>query len=234
MKRPREILAFFVSPLTTSEEETLGAPPDLVTSWLKFLLFYFFLCVEISIFTSINKQNMSHSKPFPGAPMAGFFFQIKTAQISQGLLGMPGKLGKLGKMYETLSQFLAHNEYPYFVLFTEVMEVYEKKHKPFWDGFLPGLIAIQNSDDESLIYQYMENTYGEYWEKAQDPLTYISALLRFTKDNPTGNEKEEVYILSCILWSIYISVHDNSMFNELYQIFEKNKKTYMPSIQNLN
>ena len=177
---------------------------------------------------------MSHSKPFPGAPTAGFFFQIKTAQISQGLLDMPGKLGKIGKMYKILSQFLVHNEYPYFVLFTEVMEVYEKKHRPFWDGFLPGLMAIQNSDDESLIYQYMENTYGEYWEKAQDPLTYISALLRFTKDNPTGNEKEEIHTLSCILWSIYISVHDDSMFNELYQIFEKNEKTYMHSIQNLN
>lgn len=174
---------------------------------------------------------MSNSKPFPGAPTKGFFFQIKTAEVAGKLSGMPGKIGKIGKMYGTLSRFLAHNEYPYFVLFTETMKVYETKHKPFWDGLLPSINKLQSSDNEVLLEQYMDRTYGPGWEKAEEGLAYISALLRFSKDNPTGVEVEEIHILSCLLWSIYISVHENSLFDELYGIFQRVEKVHGHSIK---
>lgn len=168
---------------------------------------------------------MSKPLPFPGAPTIGFFYQVKTFQIAGMLKESGGKLGKIGEMYEILSHFMTHNEYPYFYLYSEVYKIYESKFLPFWNGFLPKLQEIQNADD-AVINKHMDQIYGEGWKSSQSALENISALILFTKNNPIGKEKEQIHILSCILWSIYISVHNDSMFDELYRIFKKADKLH--------
>lgn len=168
---------------------------------------------------------------FPGAPIKGLFYQIKTLQISKKFSKFPGRAGKLGKIYGILSRFMSHNALPYFELFQSLQKIYGDKLYPFWTGFLPHLRELSEGD-ERVLDLHIEKMWGKHFRELDEAITWANGLAQFSKDNPTGDEIEEVAILSTILWAIYISQNEDSLFEEVFECFENAEKSFRHTIHN--